>query len=343
MWCARYSARWKFPVDFYFDAETLRIFIVVLSVSASLWFIIKMKILVSGATGFIGSALCASLENDGHGVLRLSRGEPKRKGDPSFVQWQPDSGRFDIAQLEKLDGIEAAIHLAGENVIGRWSEERKHRIRDSRVASTHLLCETLAHLPHRPRVLICASAIGYYGHRGSELLREDSASGKGFLAGVCREWEDAADAARGAGIRTVHARIGVVLGKDGGALQKMLLPFKLGLGGPVGSGRQYFSWITLDDLIAAFKFALRDEKISGALNLVAPNPVTNRVFAQTLGRVLRRPAVIPLPAFAARLAMGREAAGETLLISQRVLPEKLLAHHFQFEYSDLEAALRAML
>jgi uncharacterized protein (TIGR01777 family) len=305
-----------------------------------------MKILVSGATGLIGSALCDSLESDGHTVLRLSREAPPPK-DNSFVQWQPESGRFDIAQLEKLQGVEAVFHLAGESVIGRWSEEKKRRIRESRVESTHLICEALAHLPRSksggPRVFISASAVGYYGHRGSEILREDSASGKGFLASVCREWEAAGDTARAAGIRTVHARFGIVLSKGGGALSKMLLPFKAGMGGPIGSGRQYISWIALSDAVSVLKFALRDETISGALNTVAPQPVTNRVFAQTLGTVLGRPAVVPLPAFAARLALGREAANETLLASQRAIPEKLLAHGFKFEYSDLESALRGAL
>ena len=302
-----------------------------------------MKILISGATGLIGSALSASLEADGHKVLRLSRGEAKRKIDPSFVQWQPDEGRFDIHEMEKLDGVQAAIHLAGENIMGRWTDEKKRRIRESRVRSTHLLAETLAKLPTRPQVLISASATGYYGHRGREVLREDSASGRGFLAGVCREWEDATSAARNAGIRTVHARFGVVLSRDGGALQKMLLPFQLGLGGAMGSGRQYLSWITLDDAVSALRFALDHSKIEGAMNTVAPNPVSNRDFAQTLAGVLRRPAVAPLPAFVLKLALGKEAANETLLSSQRAIPEKLQANGFAFQQPELENALREIL
>jgi len=299
-----------------------------------------MKILISGASGLIGSALSASLEADGHLVLRLSREASK---DRDSIQWQPESGRFDIREMEKLAGVEAAFHLAGESVFGRWSDDKKTRIRDSRVRSTHLLSETLAKLPTPPRVLVCASAIGYYGHRGGELLREDSASGRGFLAGVGREWEDAADAAREAKIRTVHARFGIVLSKDGGALQKMLLPFSLGLGGPIGSGRQYLSWVGIDDVVGALRFALDHEKIEGAMNVTAPNSVTNRVFVQTLGRVLRRPAIMPLPAFALKLALGKEAATETLLASQRAIPEKLRANGFQFQQPELEKALSEIL
>lgn len=301
-----------------------------------------MKILVSGATGLIGKALCDSLELDGHKILRLSREAPPPR-DKSFVQWQPETGRFEIEQMEKLEGVEAAFHLAGETVLGRWTNAKKKSIRESRVESTHLICDALSNLPKRPQVLICASAVGYYGFRGGEVLREDSASGKGFLAGVCREWEAAADAARKAGIRTVHARFGVVLTKEGGALSRMLLPFKLGLGGPMGSGRQYLSWIAMSDTLAALKFAMMKEEISGALNVVGPRPETNRVFTQTLGRVLNRPAVVPLPAFAVRLAMGKEAADETLLTSQRAVPEKLQQHGFEFQQPELEGAFRSEL
>jgi len=227
--------------------------------------------------------------------------------------------------------------------LGRWTNPKKIRIRESRIRSTHLLSETLAKLPTRPRVLICASAVGYYGHRGSEILREDSASGRGFLASVCREWEDSASAARDAGIRVVHARFGVVLSPHGGALQKMLLPFQLGLGGPIGSGRQFLSWISIDDTIAALRFALDNSKIEGALNVVAPAPVANRAFVETLGKVLARPALIPLPAFALKIALGKEAANETLLASQRAIPERLAAHGFQFQHPELEGALRHLL
>ena len=299
-----------------------------------------MKILVSGASGFIGSALTSSLEADGHRVLRLSRSEPKTKND---VQWQPQSGRFEIEEWEKLQGIEAAIHLAGESVFGRWTEEKKFAIRISRIASTILLSERLAKLPIPPRVLICASAIGIYGSRGNEILSEDSVSGCGFLPYVGREWEAAADPAREAKIRVVHARLGIVLSSDGGALQKMLLPFKLGLGGPIGSGRQYLSWISIDDVIGALHFALENENVIGAANFVSPSPVSNRVFVQILSGVLQRPALVPLPAFALRMALGKEAANEMFLGGQRVLPEKLLAHGFQFQHPELEPALRAIL
>jgi uncharacterized protein (TIGR01777 family) len=302
-----------------------------------------MKFLVSGASGLIGTALCAALEADGHQVLRLSRQEAKRKTDKRLINWNPEDGRLDIAELEKLNGVEAVVHLAGESIIGRWTQSKKRSISESRVEGTRLLSEALAQLPKPPNVAVFASAVGYYGHLGSEVLREDSASGKGFLAGVCREWENAAHPAREAGIRTVNARLGVVLSGDGGALQKMKLPFQLGLGGPIGSGRQYISWIEIDDAVRALRFAIEEESISGALNVVAPNPVPNRTFAQTLGRVLRRPAIVPLPAFAVRLAMGKEAANETLLVSQRAVPEKLLAHGFTFQHTDLQSAMRAAL
>lgn len=302
-----------------------------------------MKILISGASGLIGSALSASFEADGHQVLRLSRADSKRRADTSHITWQPESGRFEISELEKLAGVEAAFHLAGESVLGRWSRHKKTRIRDSRVRSTRLLSETLARLPTSPRVLICASAVGYYGHRGGEILREDSASGRGFLASVGREWEDAAAAARQAKIRTVHARFGIVLSKDGGALSKMLLPFQLGLGGPIGSGRQYLSWIAIEDVTGALRFALDHKKIEGPMNVVAPNPVSNRTFTQTLGRVLRRPAIVPLPAFAVKIALGKEAANEMLLASQRAIPGKLQAAGFQFQQPELEGALREIL
>lgn len=299
-----------------------------------------MKILISGASGLIGSALTKSLEADGHEVLRLSRSAPR---DETSVQWQPEAGRFESSEKQKLEGVEAAFHLAGENVFGRWTDEKKAHIRNSRVQSTRLLSKALAQLPERPRVLICASAVGYYGSRGDEVLREDSMAGTGFLAEVCREWESAADIAREAGIRVIHARFGVVLSKEGGALQKMLLPFKLGLGGPIGSGRQYFSWITTDDVIGALRFALDKEKLAGAVNLVAPEPVTNREFTQTLAGVLRRPAIMPLPAFALKLALNPESANETLLASQRAIPEKLLVNGYKFQHPNLANALSTIL
>jgi uncharacterized protein (TIGR01777 family) len=300
-----------------------------------------MKILVSGASGLIGSALVSTLASDGHEILRLSHSDSD--GDATTATWQPENGDFPDAQKAKLQGVEAAFHLAGENVFGRWDEDKKRAIRDSRVASTRILSEALAALSPRPRVLISASAVGYYGSRGAEALNENSAPGDDFLADVCRDWERVADAARDAGIRVAHPRFGVVLSKDGGALQKMLLPFSLGLGGPIGTGKQFFSWIALEDVIGGLRFLLENENAAGAFNFVAPEAVKNHTFVRALGRVLQRPAVVPLPASALELAFGKESAGQTLLASQRAVPEKLLAHGFEFQHSKLEDALRAIL
>lgn len=299
-----------------------------------------MKVLISGANGLIGSALSKSLEADGHEILLLTRSTPRTSLE---VQWQPEENVFAPEERDKILGIEAAIHLAGEPIIGRWSSAKKARIYNSRVTSTQLLSETLAQLPQLPRVFLCASAVGYYGSCGDKILTEDSAPGDDFLAGVCRDWESAAAAARNAGIRVVHSRFGIVLSKNGGALQKMLLPFKMGLGGPLGSGNQYMSWITLPDTVQAMRFALENDAVSGALNFVAPEPVTNRAFTRALGRAVRRPAVLPLPAFALRLALGKQAANETMLASVRAIPEKLTSHGFQFQHPQLETALRQLL
>jgi len=299
-----------------------------------------MKVLISGANGLIGSAIVKSLEDDGHKVLRLTRSAPRNSLE---VQWQPEKNVFPPEERDKIIGIDAAIHLAGEPIMGRWSEEKKKRIYESRVASTKLLSETLAGLPQLPRVFLCASAVGYYGSCGDKILTEDSAPGDDFLAEVCRDWEDAADAARNAGIRVVHTRFSIVLSTGGGALQKMLLPFKLGLGGPLGSGEQYMSWITLHDTTRAVRFALDNEAVSGALNFSAPEPVTNRAFTRALGRAVHRPAVLPLPAFALRLALGTQSANETVLASVRAIPEKLTAHGFQFQHSQIDEALRQLL
>jgi uncharacterized protein (TIGR01777 family) len=300
-----------------------------------------MKILISGASGLIGSALVQTLENDGHEILRLSHSDSD--GDASTATWQPEKGIFPDAQKAKLQGLEAAFHLAGENVFGRWDDDKKRAIRDSRVGSTHILSEALAALSPRPRVLVCASAVGYYGSRGAESLNENSAPGDDFLARVCRDWESAADPAREAGIRVAHARFGVVLNKGGGALQKMLLPFQLGLGGPMGTGKQFFSWITLEDVIGGLRFLLENENAEGAFNFAAPDAVKNHTFVRALGRVLRRPAVVPLPALALEFAFGKESADQTLLASQRAVPEKLLACGFEFQHPTLEAALRDVL
>lgn len=296
-----------------------------------------MKVLVSGSTGLVGSALVPFLVSGGHEVVRLVRGRPA----PGVVAvpWDPQAGTIAAAQLE---GFDAVVHLAGENIAGRWTTAKKARIRSSRVEGTRLLADALAGLKRPSRTLICASAIGYYGNRGDELLREDSPPGAGFLAEVCREWEGAARPAAEKGIRVVHLRIGVVLSPAGGALAQMLTPFKLGLGGRIGSGNQYMSWIAIDDLIGAFHHALITESLRGPVNAVAPRPMTNLEFTKTLGRVLGRPTLFPMPAFAARLAFG-EMADELLLASARVEPTKLASSGYRFRAPELEGALRHLL
>jgi hypothetical protein len=295
-----------------------------------------MKIVVSGASGLVGSALVPALEQAGHEVLRLTR----RATHPNDLAWNPAAGELNAARLA---GAAAAIHLAGESIAaGRWNDARKNRLRDSRVQGTQLLSRTLATLDPRPGVLISASAIGYYGDRGDDQLDEQSGPGELFLSGLCRDWEAAAQPARDAGIRVVHPRIGVVLCKQGGALAKMLTPFRLCAGGRIGSGRQWWSWISLDDLVGVMQHALATESLSGAVNAVSPQPATNLEFTKALGRALGRPTVFPMPAFAARLALG-EMADELLLSSARVLPRKLVETGYQFRHTDLEAALRELL
>ncbi|MEX2092236.1 MAG: TIGR01777 family oxidoreductase [Pirellulales bacterium] len=297
-----------------------------------------MIIAVTGSTGLVGSALVAALEARGHLVRRLVRHEVQDA--EREIRWNPDRGEIDAAEL---NGVDAVVHLAGENVAGgRWSEDFKRRILESRTKGTRLLAETLAGLELKPSVMASASATGYYGNRGDEEVDELAPSGNGFLAEVCREWEAAAQPAHDAGIRLVKLRIGPVLSPKGGALAKMLLPFKLGLGGVIGSGRQYFSWITLDDLVSAIVFALETESLVGPVNAVTPFAVTNREFTKTLGRVLGRPTIFPMPAFAARLAFG-EMADEMLLGGVRVAPHELTAAHFQFAYPEFEPALRHLL
>ena len=301
-----------------------------------------MKVIVTGATGLVGRALIRSLLSEGHNVTRLVRGGAQAFSAPGTkaVHWEPEKGSIDANELE---GHDAAVHLAGESIAdGRWSDEKKRRIRESRVVGTRLLAETLASLKEKPKVLVSASAIGFYGNRGAETLREESASSEDFLSEVCREWEKATLAASQAGIRVVHLRIGIVLSADGGALAKMLTPFKLGVGGRVGSGEQYMSWITLEDLVGVIKRALADEKLHGPVNAVAPNAVTNDEFTKALGHVLGRPTIFPVPAFAARLAFG-EMADALLLSSTRVEPARLKDAGHEFMHPDLEGALRHVL
>ena len=296
-----------------------------------------MRVAVSGASGLVGSALIPVLISAGHEVRPMVR--PGGRRAPGSIAWDAEAGSLDLAALQ---GVDAVVHLAGESIASRWTDERKRRIRDSRVKGTRLVAQSIARLATRPSVLVCASAVGVYGPRGSEPLDERAASGTGFLAEICRAWEAAADPARAAGIRVVHTRFGVILSAQGGALAKMLIPFKLGVAGKVGSGDQYMSWIALDDVVGVIQYALGTAELSGPVNTVAPTPVTNLEFTKTLGRVLSRPTVLPMPAVAARLAFG-EMAQELLLSGQRAVPARLLAIGFRFRYPDLEQALRSIL
>jgi uncharacterized protein len=295
-----------------------------------------LDVLVSGATGLIGSAIVSALREKEYRVRRLTRSGGSSE---DAVAWDPSAGTIDTAGLE---GIDAVVHLAGESVMGRWTSAKKARIRNSRVQGTRLLSETIAGLPGPPGVMVCASATGYYGDRGNELLREESDPGNNFLAGVCREWEAAADPARAAGVRVVHPRFGIVLSPEGGALGTTLPIFKLGGGGRIGSGRQYWPWIAVDDVVGATIHALDSESLSGAVNVTVPDPPTNEEYTKTLGYVLGRPTVFPLPAPAARLALG-QVADELLLASQRVEPARLRESGYSYLYPELEGALRYLL
>ncbi len=294
-----------------------------------------MKILLTGSTGFLGKALIHSLQKVGHEVVRLRR-SGATAGEPT---WDPDRKIMDAGALEGFDGI---IHLAGESIAGlRWTTAKKRRIRDSRVEGTGLLARTVAGLSRPPRWFISAAAVGYYGDRGEETLREDSAPGTGFLAEVCRDWEAAAAPVAQRGIRTAHLRLGIVLSRTEGVLPRMLLPFRCGMGGRIGNGRQFMPWISADDVVGAVKHIIERE-ISGPVNLTAPETVTNAGFSKTLGSVLHRPVFMPLPAFAARLALG-EMADALLLASQRVEPAALLKTGYRFKHPALEGALKEML
>jgi uncharacterized protein len=300
-----------------------------------------MKVLVTGSTGLVGSALVPFLTKSGHHVTRLVRsrtGGPLK--DTQVIEWDPVAGRLDKLALE---GVEGVVHLAGENIAARrWTAEQKARIRESRVAGTRLLADTLARMSRPPKVLICASAIGYYGNRGDQRLTEESSSGGDFLAEVSREWEAAAKPTADKGVRVVYLRIGLVLSPAGGALGKMLTPFRMGVGGVIGSGEQYMSWVAIDDLIGIIQHGLARDGLRGPVNAVSPNSVTNREFTKTLGKVLGRPTIFPLPEFAARLAFG-EMADALLLSSTRVEPQRLLASGYAFLYPTLEGALRHLL
>lgn len=278
----------------------------------------------------LGTALLARLRGEGHAVERLVRGG--RDG----VVWDPAT--YALTSPEQLSAFDAVVHLGGEGIVGRWTTEKKRRIRDSRVESTRALAQTVASLENKPSVLVVASAIGYYGDRGNEELTEKSAPGSGFLAEVCQQWEQAADPAREAGIRVVHLRFGMVLSARGGALKTMLPPFKVGLGGKVGSGRQWMSWISLDDAVGVVLHALTDNTIEGPINAVSPTPCTNLEFTKTLGSALKRPTVLPVPAFLVRLALG-EMADALLLASQRVQPGKLRASGYPFQHTAVKEAL----
>jgi uncharacterized protein (TIGR01777 family) len=292
------------------------------------------KILVSGSSGLIGAALLPVLQSSGYEVTRLVRGASGQ----GRIGWDPARP----LAPDSVSGFDAVVHLAGESIVGRWTDAKKRRIRESRVQGTRNLAEALAAPPQRPQLLISASAIGYYGDRGEETLREDSSSGDGFLPEVCREWEAAADPAIQAGIRAVQMRIGVVLCASGGALQKMLPPFRMGVGGNIGGGRQWMSWVDIGDLVGAIQCIIKTDTIRGPVNAVAPNPLRNGEFTKTLASVLSRPAIFPMPAFAARLVFG-QMGDELLLASQRVEPAKLIASGYVFQKPDLRAALEAIL
>jgi uncharacterized protein (TIGR01777 family) len=295
-----------------------------------------MKILVSGSTGLIGSALVNFLRTGGHEVHRLVRTPSTEK---QTIQWDPQLGNID---RDRLSGFEAVVHLAGENIAKRWTRKQKARIRHSRVEGTQLLCGALSRTTAPPKILVSASAVGFYGDRGDEILDEQSPTGRGFLADVCREWEEAALSMREKGARVVPLRFGIVLSPAGGALGKMLLPFQLGAGGVIGSGQQFWSWISIDDAIGAIHHALTRDGLAGPVNAVAPEPVTNRVFTKTLGSVLHRPTFMTVPAIGARIAFGK-MANELFLASARVVPRRLEESGYQFRHRDLETALKHVL
>jgi uncharacterized protein (TIGR01777 family) len=293
-----------------------------------------MKVLVTGATGLVGSELVPFLTGQGHEVFRLTRSAPREARD---IVWDPS--RHEIPR-GRIDGTDVVVHLAGENIAGqRWNEKFKQELRSSRVDATKLLCETLLKLEKKPKTLLCASAVGFYGDRGTDWLNETSVAGTGFLPDLCRDWEAACKPAQDAGIRVIQMRFGIILSPKGGPLAKMRTPFSMGMGGVVGSGNQYWSWISIDDVVGAIKFFIDQEKLSGPVNVTAPCPVTNYDFTKTLGAVLHRPTMVPMPALAARFAFG-EMADALLLASARVMPNRLSESGYRFQYPTLETALK---
>ncbi|MFZ5876120.1 MAG: TIGR01777 family oxidoreductase [Nitrospirota bacterium] len=303
-----------------------------------------LRIAITGSSGLIGTALIESLSRAGHSITRIIRESGRNArgaGVPAQIIWDPVNRRIDRASLESHDIV---IHLAGESIAaGRWTAPRKVVIRESRIRGTTLLAENLAALKRPPRMLLSASAIGYYGNRNpEEIVTEETPPGSGFLRDLCRDWERATDPAKAAGVRVVHLRFGIVLSSRGGALAKMLLPFQLGLGGKIGSGRQIMSWIALEEIPSVVLHLIKNDGISGPVNVVSPNPVSNADFTTTLGRVLKRPTVAPLPAFAARLLFG-EMAGELLLGGARVIPKKLTQTNYVFKFPELDHTLAHML
>jgi uncharacterized protein (TIGR01777 family) len=296
-----------------------------------------MKILITGASGLVGTAATNGLRAEGHTVAHFVR--PGREAAAGDVRWDPSAATMDLAAME---GADAVVHLCGASIAdGRWTTERKRILRSSRLGPTRVLVDAMAKLQRKPRVFLAASAIGYYGNRGDEVLTEASANGSDFLPQLTRDWEAESTRAQSFGIRTVLLRFGVILTMSGGALPKMVTPFKFGMGGRLGSGRQWMSWVALEDVVGAIGAALADERFAGPVTVVAPNPVRNADFTRGLASAVRRPALFPAPAFMLRLALG-ELADALLLGSQRVQPEKLGAAGFKFRYVDLESALRAI-
>lgn len=296
----------------------------------------ELWIAVTGSTGMVGSALVAFLRSGGHRVTRLVRRPPRMGADE--VRWDPEG----FVDTDELDGLDAVVHLAGENVAGRWTERKKTAIRESRVRGTRVLVDALGEMEEPPDVLVSASGVHYYGDVGEERVEEDHPQGEGFLAGVCGDWEDAATAATRAGIRVARLRFGMILSPEGGALNVMLPAFRFGVGGPLGDGDQWTSWISRDDVVGAIHRAIVDEDVSGAVNAVAPHPVRNRELASALGRVLRRPARLRVPGWAIRLVAG-QMGDEMLLASVKAVPTRLERAGFRFRHTGLEAAFRHLL